>query len=58
MKLDVEKVKLAQARSGQSLTTAEKQLLVRAKQGKKIYPETLHKLSQKLNCDPEYLIVR
>lgn len=58
MKLDVEKVKLAQARSGHNLTSAEKMLLVRAKRGHGIYPATLHKLSKALECDPEFLIVK
>ena len=58
MRLDIEKVKLAQARSGHNLTSAEKMLLVRAKHGQQIYPATLHKLSKVLKCDPGDLIVR
>lgn len=58
MKLDIEKVRLAQARSGHTLSDTEKMLLTRARQGKEIRPQTLHNLAIALNCDPEYLIVR
>ena len=58
MKIDIEKVKLAQARSGHKLTDSEIQLMNRARKGREVKPYTLYKLANNLNCDPEYLIVR
>ncbi len=58
MRLDVEKVKLAQARAGVDLNNRQRQFMVRAKQGQTIKPKSLHELSTVLNCDPEYLIVK
>ena len=58
MKLDVEKVKLAQARAGVDLDNRQRQFLVRAKYGQTIKPQSLSELSKVLNCDPEYLIVK
>ena len=58
MKLDIEKVKLAQARSGQKLTDSEKQLLCRTRKGATVRPDTLYKLAIRFNCDPGELIER
>ena len=58
MILDIDKLKLAQARTGQTLAELgiSRNQVYRINKGKQIRPTTLHKLAAALSCDPADLI--
>ena len=58
MRLDIEKLHIAQARTGKTLDQLgiSRDFLYRARRGAELRPTTIFKLAQALGCDPAEIV--